>query len=276
MRHDTFDSGVFVLHERAARMQPHGEVTHTEHGLTFLVDGWIRIEHGTELRIPPGSVCIMPAGVPHRQLAGEGVEYWLGGFCATCLALDESQLLMSPFQAVRHGALPIVEIPEERRPFLVGLFGALREESERGLPESPELSRSLLLLILGEVRRAMAAPEQAHVGDSLVAQALAFIQQHALTPISLRDVAAAVFRTPAHVATSVKAATGYSVGEWINSGRTAEAAKRLVHTDESLEEIANHVGWRDKTHFIRQFRSAYGVTPAAWRKQQRDVHRPQR
>ena len=87
-----------------------------------------------------------------------------------------------------------------------------------------------------------------------------------------RDVAVAVHRTPAHVAATVKDATGYSVGAWISAGRVAEAASRLVHTDDSLDDIAHHVGWRDKTHFIRQFRNAYGATPAAWRREQRTRH----
>ena len=76
-------------------------------------------------------------------------------------------------------------------------------------------------------------------------------------------------RTPAHVTSTVKQATGYSVGEWITSARVAEAASRLAHTDDPLDAVAEHVGWRDKTHFIRQFRKVQGETPAAWRKRMR-------
>ena len=60
------------------------------------------------------------------------------------------------------------------------------------------------------------------------------------------------------------------------SVRLAEAASRLVHTDAAVAEIAEHVGWRDPTHFIRRFRRASGLTPAAWRREHRRGHRGSR
>lgn len=265
-------SGVFVVHGKEQDLHSHDETTHTEHGLTFLVDGWIRMEHGTEITARPGNIILVPAGVPHRAIEGQNLEYWLLGFCATCVQLDESQLLMNCFRNVRHGALPLVAIPKSRQPRLLELFRELRDECARAAPESPTLIHSLLMLILGEVHRALPSAGQVSQEGSLVSEALEFIQRRCLDSISLKDVAAAVHRTPAHVAASVKKSTGYSVGEWINSGRVGEAANRLAHTEDSLDEIANRIGWQDKTHFIRQFRKAYGVTPAAWRRQQRSAH----
>lgn len=265
--------GVFVVHEKVDELHPHGETSHTEHGLTYLADGWFRMEHGRPIEVSAGAVTIVPAGVPHRPLEGRDAEFWLAGFCAACVGLDETQLLMSPFRRVRRGALPVVPIPEARRPHLVNLFVELKDETERGAPESPELSRSLLLLILGEVRRAMTGDEVESPAGSLVQGALEFIQRRCLGPISLEEVAAEVHRSPAHVTATLKKETGYSAGQWISAGRVAEAANRLTHTDDALDDIANHVGWKDKTHFIRQFRKAYGVTPAAFRRERRGRHR---
>ncbi len=264
--------GVFVLHEHLDVLHAHGETSHTDHGLTLLLNGWFRMEHGLPIRAEADTVTVVPAGVPHRPLDGRDMEYWMVGFCASCVGLDETQLLMSPFRQVRQGATPVVTVSAKRRRRLIRLFRDLRDELDRAAPESAELGRSLLLLILGEVRRAMPGGEASAASGTLVGAALEHIQRHCLEPISLKDVAAAVYRTPAHVAAAVKKATGYSVGQWISAGRVAEAAARLAHTDESLDAIANHVGWQDKTHFIRQFRRAYGVTPAAWRRQQRAHH----
>lgn len=268
--------GVFVMHASSPVVHAHGETSHTEHGLTFLVDGWFSMEHGGPVRAEAGSVTIVPAGAPHRPLDGRDLEYWLVGFCPSCLSLDETHPLMAPFRRVRRGALPVVQVPKSERRALLRLLKELREECDRAAPESADLVRGLLLLILGKVLRAMPGAQGAgaSIGPAtLVSDALEYIQRECLTPISLKDVAQAVHRTPAHVASSVKSATGYSVGEWIASGRVAEAASRLAHTDESLEEITNHIGWKDKTHFIRQFRKAYGSTPAAWRRARRADHR---
>lgn len=263
---------MFVVHAREEHLHPHPETSHTEHGLHYLERGWIRLVHGAPIRVEEGALTIMPAGVPHTPLEGRDVSYWMLGFCPTCLNLDEGQLLMSPFRRVRLGAFPAPTVQKSRRRRVVRLFRELDEEIQRGAPESPELARSLLMLLLGEVRRAMPGQDAPAPAGSLVSEALAFIQRRCLEPISLEDVAAAVHRTPAHVTSSVKKATGFTVGQWITSGRIAEAAARLAHTDDSLDAIAEHVGWRDKTHFIRQFRKAHGVTPAAWRRQHRTLH----
>lgn len=264
--------GVFVMHERTPHLHAHTETSHTDYGLTLLVNGWFRMEHGTPVTAQAGTLTIVPAGVPHRPLDGRDMEYWLLGFCATCVGLDESQVLMSPFRRVRHGTMPVVPLDEGRRARVLRLYRDLYDELDRGAPESPELAGCLLRLVLGELRRAMPGVEVEAAGGSLVADALEFIQRRCLGPLSLDDVAAFVHRTPAHVATTVKKSTGYSVGEWIRAGRIAEAAARLAHTDDSLDAIADHVGWQDKTHFIRQFRKARGVTPAAWRREYRAHH----
>lgn len=264
---------MFVLHETVPELHSHEETSHTDHGLTFLVDGWFRMEHGGPVLAEAGTITVVPAGVPHRPLDGENMTYWLVGFCAGCQGLDEGQLLMSPFRRVRQGAVAVATVEEGRRGRVEQLFRDIDAELARGAPESPELARASLLLLLGEVRRAMPGRDVPAPRGSLVGDALEVIQRRRLEPISLKDVAAAVYRTPAHVAAVVKKDTGYSVGQWINAGRVAEAASRLAHTDDSLDEITLQVGWQDKTHFIRQFRKAYGATPAAWRREHRAAHR---
>ncbi len=232
----------------------------------------MRMWQGSALTLSAGTMTVAPAGVPHRLLGGTDVSVWGAGFCASCLGLDEGQPLLAPFRWARQGALPIVSIPKARRRRVVSRFRDLEDEAAQSGPESRELTRCLLLLLLGEFAKARRLPTGESAGGSLVADALRFIQQHALSSISLKDVAASVCRTPSHVASSVKEVTGYTVGEWIASARVAEAASRLAHTDDSLDAIASHVGWGDKTHFIRQFKKAYGVTPAAWRRGQRAHH----
>lgn len=264
---------VFVLHESVARFEPHPTTSHTEHGLTYLEEGWFELEHGRVVRGRPGTFTVVPAGIPHRPLGGRDMRYWLLSFCASCLELDETQPLMSPFRRVRRGALPVLDVPKGRRRKVVRLFREIGEEQTRDAPETAELVRALVLLLLGEARRAMPGDAPRGAGGTLVADALEMIQRRCLEPISLRDVAAAVHRSPAHVASVVKAETGYSVGEWLRAGRCAEAAARLTHTDDTLDEIAEAVGWRDKTHFIRQFKKAHGVTPAAWRRERREPQR---
>ena len=248
-------------------MDSHPHISHSEHRLSFLVRGRLRMEHGDRLEITPGMVTLVPAGVPHRLLGGVDMEVWWVGFCAACMRLDEAHPLMDSFQRVRLGALPVSLLATERQQYFVMLIQELAEEIRLSRPESHEVIRSLLLLLLREVKRASPLDVEPIQDRGLLSEALTYIQMHSLEPISLRDVAEAVHRSPSYLATVVKKGTGYSVGEWISRSRLSEACSRLVHTDDRVDAIAHWVGWSDVTHFIRQFKKAYGVTPAVWRKE---------
>ncbi|MEZ4380399.1 MAG: AraC family transcriptional regulator [Nannocystaceae bacterium] len=266
-------SPLAVSHHHLAELPWHAPRSHTDHVLTYVAAGTLEMDLGEAVRAAPGCVLLLPAGTPHEPRRGEGLELWGLRFCASCFALDEDQPLMAPFHRVRRGALPMVAIPRGHRRRVVELLRDMEAELRAALPESRELVRCMLLLLLAEVRRAMPAAPLPPRPASFVPDALAFIQREALRGVSLRDVAAAVGRAPAHVAATVKRHTGHTVGAWITSIRLAEAASRLLHTDDAVAEIARAVGWRDETHFIRIFRKTYQATPAAWRREHRDAHR---
>lgn len=263
--------GTSVAHVRAERILAHPQAAHAEHRLTFLVSGEVRLDAGGVVHIPGGSMTVVPAGAPHRSLGGSQAELWLLGFCGSCLGLQDDAPLMRQFGRVRRGALPVTLIHEERHQKVVQHFRDLADALSFGGEHTREVTRALVVLLLDELCRADDSPSNHQPSDTLVSQALAFIQAQALGSISLREVAAAVHRSPGHVATMVKEATGYTVGDWIRSARVAEAVSWLIHTDESLDDIAARVGWKDKTHFIRQFRKEHGITPAAWRRRERSA-----
>jgi AraC-like DNA-binding protein len=131
-----------------------------------------------------------------------------------------------------------------------------------------EAVSALLRLVLIELER-MSGPEAipGPAGQGIARQALTYIEANALEPLSLAQVARAVGRSATHVASVVRKETGRTVGQWILEYRMAEARRRLRGTDEQVDIIAERVGYADVTHFIRLFRRAHGLTPAAWRRQ---------
>ena len=145
----------------------------------------------------------------------------------------------------------------------------LHAETQAPRPHAELVQTNLLALILAEVTRAASLAAPTELQPSVVTEALRYIERACFAPISLAEVARAVGRSPAYLTTAVKRATGKSVGEWITTGRLAEARNRLLHTDDSVARVAEHIGYADPTHFIRVFRKAHGLTPAAWRDQQR-------
>ncbi len=263
---------IVVARRAKARVMPEmrHSVSHGENALLLILRGHIEFEHHRRMQAGAGSLVIVPAGVPHRGLHGRDLDVWSVAFCTSCLGWAEDNRFLQPFLRVRRGALPVVSIPKTRLRPLARACHELSLEAQRTTPETVELLRAHVSIIMGEVLRAM-LQGQAETSSELVSGALEFIHLHGLEAISLKDVAAAVHRSPAYVTTCVRRATGQSVGAWICAVKVAEAARWLMHTDASLEEITGRVGWQDKTHFIRQFRKAYGQTPAAWRSAQRQA-----
>jgi AraC-like DNA-binding protein len=241
--------------------------------LGFLTGGSAIMQQRERYALQAGDVFLVPAGERHGLIAARAPEAWGISFCPSCYAPSELGTLLDPFERAASGASTVIHIPTSRQEHLASLCAELHQETTRGGSATHvELAqKSLLALVLTEVARAGTVTSAAGLQPTLVGDALRFIERNCLLPISLRDVAAAVNRSPSYVATTVKAATGKTVVAWIIAGRLAEARNRLLHTDEMIDVIAERVGYADPTHFIRLFRRTHNATPAAWRARQREL-----
>lgn len=266
-------------------------VVHAHAALVFFTGGGATIEQAGRWRLSAGDVMLVPAGMPHRLVEERGAARWGLGFCAPCFA-GELDPLLAPFERARSGGSAVVTIAAERRARFEGLLGELEEAAPRNDRAGLAVKKGLLALVLDEVdrsgrvdraardghadaRRRSGASDEARedlseglIADkepSLVAESLRFIERHCLGPLSLGELAAAMRKSPAHLTTVLRRATGKSAVQWIIAGRLAEARRLLTSSAEPVERIAERVGYADATHFIRLFRREHGVTPAAWR-----------
>lgn len=92
-----------------------------------------------------------------------------------------------------------------------------------------------------------------------------FIEANYDRGITLCDVAKAVGYSPAYLTNKVKRETGRTVNRWIVERRIAQALLLLSSTNQSVEQIAETVGYQNTCYFFRQFRQYQGTTPQAWR-----------
>lgn len=243
---------------------------HDYYALVFYTGGAARMRMPTEMHCSPGDVMLVPAGMVHelRESSADVALHGVGFYRDPKISAD----LFAPFERVRAGAMPIEQVPLARRPFIEFILNELTRESRADLPRSQASIQHLLALLLLETGRIFepGADRRFDPGPAgLVGRALRFIEEHHLRPITLADVADAVGRSPSHLTTAVRQATGRPVLAWILAGRMREARSRLRYTDQRIEDIAEHVGYADATHFTRLFRREHGITPAAWRRKNR-------
>lgn len=84
-------------------------------------------------------------------------------------------------------------------------------------------------------------------------------------PPSLSQVASDVGVHPSHLARCLKSRLGMSAGAYVRQRRLAHAATLLAETDHAISWIALECGFYDQSHFSNVFRSAYALTPSAFR-----------
>ena len=92
-----------------------------------------------------------------------------------------------------------------------------------------------------------------------------FIESNYHQSIKLKEVAQAVGYSSAYLTDLVRRMTGKTVNYWIVERRMVEAKRLLSQTDNSIEEIAVKVGYKNTNHFYCQFRKFYQSTPASCR-----------
>lgn len=254
-----------------AHRSPSRFVTHTHSALAYCTEGSSTFEQDGRWHLSSGDVLVVPAGQPHRRISSDNAAYWGIGVCVPCFASDAELTRLEPFARVREGAAAVTRIPEARRAFFEQLLCELATvTSVSSRSNAQAVQRSLLLLLLNELNAATEFhTDRAKRSSDVVSDSLGYIERNCLQPLTLKEVAAAVGRSPAYVTTALTRSTGKSALGWIISGRMAEARRLLVHSDEPLHVIADRVGYADVTHFIRLFRREHGRTPSAFRKFER-------
>lgn len=109
------------------------------------------------------------------------------------------------------------------------------------------------------------APESLFTSVPQLREAFDFIEANYHRPITVAQVAQVAGYSPTYLTNLVRKQTGQSLYRWIVSRRMAQACSLLLGTTQTVEQIAEAVGYQHAVHFFRQFRQLYGITPQAWR-----------
>jgi AraC-like DNA-binding protein len=276
------DVRLSVMRVQAPMPPPPGPLVSTFFTIFVFTAGSGRGRHLEQVDLRAGDIHLVPEGVEHQPLAIDDLQGWIVGVDPLLLrALGPPR---SPGQPRLHGEA----VPAPARSLLVrGLLllrpgPARRQRVEQLVTEmetelrerkwgAEAAAHALLALLLTEIMRELQehTPTASPLLGGLVRDALTFIEARCLEPLSLQDVAAAVGRTPSHLANAIRQETGLTVGDWLREHRMSEARRRLRDTDASVESIASQVGYADVTHFIRTFRRAHDMTPREWRERRR-------
>lgn len=111
--------------------------------------------------------------------------------------------------------------------------------------------------------------------DYRVQQAIALMRDGSHRKLSIDSLAHAVGLSQSRFQHLFKAETGESPAHYLHHLRM-ERARILLETSRlTIEQILLHIGMQDRSHFEREFKKSYGLTPTQHRRAvyQRDASR---
>lgn len=148
----------------------------------------------------------------------------------------------------------------------IELCKALTRLSEDKSKEDEAVGEYILSALLSLFFRSYGSGEIKESASSLrLAEALSYIGESFRKRISLSDIADALHTNKNYLCTYFKEKTGMSVMAYIRNMRL-EYAERLLKTTELRGiDIVTECGYGSISHFLRDFKAKYGVTPTEMR-----------
>ena len=96
-----------------------------------------------------------------------------------------------------------------------------------------------------------------------------FVDEHANGPLEVTDVILHLNCSRRYAEQSFRKAKGRTIGDYIADRRIEEVKRRLMRTDATVAQVSAECGFSAQAHLTRLFRRRTGLTPAAWRRQER-------
>lgn len=258
--------------------------------LHFVVEGegWLASPDGSRLRIGPGWLIVIPAGLQHsldtqesyehelkidctpsgppihRIVAGEGpVEMRVG--CGTLnVRYGEAMGLFDHLNEVL--AVDLSDVPR------VGmLFESLIDEQSHEGPGAPVLQGAIMTQLLVHMLRALSSRPDPNLAwlraldDPRLGRAIDHIMEDPSAPHTVDSLAGLAHMSRSAFAKQFQAAFFNSPMNLVNHVRLERAARMLGSSSLPVEQVGKRCGFSSRSYFSQAFKKHTGQSPAEFR-----------
>jgi AraC family transcriptional activator of mar-sox-rob regulon len=235
--------------------------------------GYLRTsENNIDFKV--GRTLLIPPGAQHQMVVVNKIQAEIKIFC---MSVTDMQHFLSPAQmtSVQQLFSMGVSIADAAQPSsnLLSLGDQVSEGINQATSATQQLNWSLISLILAlHSSRYRLETSQLHITNrqnkyqQKIQQVASWIENHLQESIGLDQAAAKFGLSRSLFSREFHRYTGMSFVEHCNTRRVEKAARVLSSTELNITEVAFGSGFSNLSHFHRQFKANYGLTPGAFRR----------
>lgn len=257
---------------------------HDTYELYYLVEGqrYYFIDKQTYLVKAGDVVLIKPNQIHKTSLAGESYH--------NRILLQISGELMDPFlkacgmgsmEAVYAEDAEILSIPESERKNVERLLLQMEKElkeKQRQYQVGVKLKLAELLLTLTRYQKKAEFRQESQMAQTWkhqkVHEVADYLLTHPETQESLEELAKRFFISKSYLSRIFREVTSFTVNEYKNMNRIKKSQQYLAHSEYSITEISDMLGFENLTYYERVFKKYAGTTPLKYRKKAESSPKP--
>lgn len=204
-----------------------------------------------------------PALLFHRaHCYHELLQILPGPLYQSTVAHYHPELLATP-DILRNHDCVILPLQDEEAGAILRYFSLIPEEPTERQLLAVQLALSRIKEILAQGRG-----QFLRTVDSYIFELLQYIREHPEEKLTIDSLSVRFHVSATKLKQDFSRLTGSSVGRFLTHQRLL-LSRELLRTDAPLAHIALQCGFCSQSHFISAFRAEYGITPGAFRKEEK-------
>lgn len=220
--------------------------------LTYCLEGTMEYYYNDEhVLLRSGDAILFPPGSVRQRLHTKTPNY----YSSFNIRLSEGV------------TLPIAGyLPKCVRSNTIVLLETIRRDFNQDSPHRQEKCAAIFSYLYHQLKETVLDKDNPHIKN--IKQ---YIISHLSEPLSLEEIATAVYLTPNYLCTLFKKHTGQTIVEYIIMQRIDLAKRLIIAKDWPLHQISEQCGFSDYKHFSHTFKKVTGVVPKEYRKVKQNI-----
>lgn len=238
--------------------------------ISILLEGTVDYEFNeARTRLNAGDALLFNPGIPHTEIHPTGME-------SHELHIGLSNILIEglPFNNFPNKN-PVLDLGIYKEEFVKKAWQLTKEFNNHGLHHEL-MGKGIILEMLVLILRSLSSQQSdkflANISEkdkkkqTLVNHTVYYLENHHQEDITLETLAEMLYISPTQLSKVFRTITGKSPIKYLIEIRLKHAYELLIHTNLTIREISEEVGYQDPFYFSKLFKKHYGLAPSKTRK----------